>query len=374
VPGSLGWLPGTFLCALTNSIAGLPDLREGQGVSNPDIEIIPIDPLDRDMVTGWIETQRAVVAHDQPDEPLPSPAFQRLRLLLWPESLNVERYVARSGGAVVGALQYSMPNQDNQHLLELELEVHPEHRRKGIGTALIEFTEKRAAELGRDTILASAPDSLPDGPKFDHSGQLFAKARGYAVVDQEIHRRNDLTLVGDDELARQYAAAWVKAAGYELVQWVDEVPDEIIDGYAALCERMYTDPPMGEELDIRPAKYDAARIRNTEWTAMERGQTQYFSAVVHVETGEVAGMTGLGLVPGEELHAWQLDTIVEEKHRGHRLGTILKIANQRLMRRYRPQIRYVHTWNAEVNDHMIAINEAMGYRALCRDLDVQKKL
>lgn len=343
-------------------------------MSNPDFEILPIDPLDRDMVNGWIRTQRAVAEHDLPGEPLPSPAFQRLRLLLWPGSLDVERYVARRGDTVVGALQYSMPNQDNQHLLELELEVHPEHRRRGVGTALLEFTERRAAELGRDTILAFAVESLETGPRFDHSGREFAKARGYKVVDQEIHRRNDLTLVGDDELGKLYADAWEKAAGYELVQWIDDCPDEIVDGYAALCERMYTDPPMGEELDIRPAEYDAARIRDTEWTRKERAETRFCSAVVHVESGEVAGMTDLGLTPGEELHAWQGDTIVEEKHRGHRLGFILKIANQRLMRRYRPEIRYVHTWNAEVNDHMILINEAMGYRALCRDLDVQKKL
>nr|BFF23597.1 GNAT family N-acetyltransferase [Glycomyces mayteni] len=267
-----------------------------------------------------------------------------------------------------------MPTQDNQHLLELELEVRPDRRRAGLGTALNEFTERRAAELGRDTILAFAVDPLPDGPQFDRSGQEFAKARGYKVVDQEIHRRNDLTLVGEDELAKLYVDAWSKAAGYELVQWIDDCPDDVIDGYAALNERMYTDPPMGEELDIRPASYDAARIRNTEWVMKERGQTQFVTAVRHVESGELAGMSGLGLTPGEELHAWQQDTIVEQKHRGHRLGTILKIANQRLMRKYRPQIRYIHTWNAEVNDHMIAINEAMGYRALCRDLDVQKKL
>ena len=343
-------------------------------VSNPDIAISPIDPLDRDTVNGWIRMQRAVVAHDLPGEPLPSPAFQRLRLLLWPAAVDVERYVAKRGGTVVGAVQFSMPNQDNQHLVELELEVHPDHRRLGIGTALLEFTEKRAAELGRDTILAFAVDSLENAPQFDHSGQQFAKARGYAIVDQEIHRRNDLTLVGDDELGRLYAEAWEKAAGYELVQWINDCPDELVDGVAALSERMYTDPPMGDQLDLRPAVYDAERIRNNEWTMKERGQTQFCSAVVHVATGEVAGMSNVSLIPGEELHAWQGDTIVEEKHRGHRIGMILKIANQRLMRRYRPEIRYVHTWNAEVNDHMIAINEAIGYRALSRDFDVQKKL
>ncbi|GAA2294035.1 GNAT family N-acetyltransferase [Glycomyces scopariae] len=343
-------------------------------MSNPDIEIVPIDPLNRDQVNGWIRTQRAVTEHDLPGEPLPSPSFQRLRLLLWPDSLAVERYTALQDGEVVGSLTYSMPTQDNQHLLELELDVRPDRRRQGIGTALNDFTERRAAELGRDTILAFAVDSLDGGQRFDHAGQHFAKAAGYKVVDQEIHRRNDLTVVADDVLESLYADAWAKAAGYELVQWIDDCPDEILAGYAALNERMYTDPPMGEELDIRPAVYDAARIRNTEWTMKERGQTQFVSAVVHVESGEVAGMSGIGLTPGEELHAWQQDTIVEQKHRGHRLGMVLKIANQRLMRRYRPQIRYIHTWNAEVNDHMIAINEAMGYRALCRDLDVQKKL
>ncbi|WP_194202013.1 GNAT family N-acetyltransferase [Glycomyces albidus] len=343
-------------------------------MSNPDLRIVPIDPLNRDQVNGWIRTQRAVTEHDLPGEPLPSPGLQRLRLLLWPDSLDVERYVPVQDGKVVGALELVMPTQDNQHLVQLDLEVHPQHRRRGIGTALLEFAERRTAELGRDTILTAAVDSLEHGPRFDHAGQHFAKARGYKTVDQEIHRRNDLTLVGDDELGRLYADAWEKAAGYELVQWIGDCPDDVIDGYAALCERMYTDPPQGEELDIRPAEYDAARIRNTEWTLKERAQTQFMTAVRHVESGELAGMSGIVVYPGEELHAFQDDTIVEEKHRGHRLGMILKIANQRLMRKYRPQIRYIHTWNAEANDHMIAINEAMGYRALCRDLDVQKKL
>ncbi|GAA1687028.1 GNAT family N-acetyltransferase [Glycomyces endophyticus] len=343
-------------------------------MSNPDIDIVLIDPLNREQVDGWIALQRAVVEHDLPGEPLPSPALQRLRLLLWPASLDVERYVALADGAIVGAVELVMGTQDNQHLVQPDIEVHPGHRRRGIGTALLEFVERRTAELGRDTILTSAVDSLDGGPQFDHSGQHFAKARGYKVVDQEIHRRNDLTLVGDDELGRLYADAWEKAAGYELVQWIDDCPDEVVDGYAALCERMYTDPPQGEELDIRPAEYDAARIRDIERTLQDRAQTSFVTAVRHVESGELAGMSGLVVYPGEELHAWQDDTIVEEKHRGHRLGMILKIANQRLMRRSRPQIRYIHTWNAEVNDHMIAINEAIGYRALCRDLDVQKKL
>ncbi|WP_158630472.1 GNAT family N-acetyltransferase [Glycomyces terrestris] len=343
-------------------------------MSNPDIKIVPIDPFDRAQVDGWIDVERAVYAHDNPGAPQTRPALQRLRLLLHPASVQPERHVALVDGAVVGYAESVFFLTDNQHLANFEILVHPGHRRKGVGTALLEHAERRAAELGRDTFLAFASDSLDGAPPQDHAGQHFAKARGYAVVDQEIHRRNDLFAVDDDHLAKLYADAWEKAAGYELVQWVNHAPDDIVEGVAAMRQRMSTDPPMGEELDMRPSVYDVARVRDEERTFADRGQLQLAAAVRHVESGEIAGLTDIIVFPGDEDHAGQNDTIVEERHRGHRLGTILKIANQRALRQYRPKLRYVHTWNAESNDHMIAINEAIGYRPLCRDFDVQKKL
>ncbi len=343
-------------------------------MSNPDIDIVPIEATDETLVRSWIEMQIAARRHDLPGSDMPLPGLQRLRLLLYPESVEVERWAARRGETVLGAVELAMPLQDNQHLVELEIDVHPEHRRQGVGTRLIEFAERRTADNGRDTLLTAVVDSLEGAPRFDHSGRHFAKARGYAEVDNEIHRRNDLTLVHEDELSRLYADAWNFATGYELVQWVSTAPEAIIDGLARLYERMYTDPPMGEELDIRPAEWDTARIRDTERTLIERAQLQLGSAVRHTATGEVAGFTTIMVNPGDETHAWQDDTIVESAHRGKRLGTILKIANQRLLREYRPKLRYVHTWNAETNGPMIAINEAIGYRPLCRDIGVQKKL
>jgi GNAT superfamily N-acetyltransferase len=339
-----------------------------------DIEMLPIDPLDADLVGAWIAMQNAVIAHDRPGDAPYSPAHQRLRLLLHPAAVEVERYVARVEGQVVGGFELVLFTRDNQHLASFELEVHPDHRRRGIGSHLLEFMEQRVAELGRDTLLAGVAESVEGAPAVDHAGREFAKARGYKAVDNEIHRRNDLFAVADDDLAALYADAWAKATGYELIQWVNHAPEDIVEGIAAMRARMYTDPPMGEELDIRPAEFDVARVRDEERVRADRGELQLAAAVRHVESGEVAGITDLLVQPGGEEHAGQNDTIVDPAHRGKRLGTILKIANQRLLREYRPKLRYVHTWNAEVNTHMIAINEAIGYRRLCRDIDVQKKL
>ncbi|WP_158299659.1 GNAT family N-acetyltransferase [Glycomyces paridis] len=339
-----------------------------------DIEMLPIDPLDADLVSAWIAMQNAAVAHDMPGDETVSPAHQRLRLLLHPASVAVERYAARVDGLVVGGYELVLFLKDNQHLANLELQVHPEHRRRGVGSALLAHAEARAAAHGRDTVLTGVIDSVDGAAPVDHSGQAFAAARGYKNVDNEIHRRNDLFAVEDDDLARLYVEAWEKAAGYELVQWVNHAPEDLVEGIAAMRARMYTDPPMGEELDIRPAVYDAERVRDEERVRADRGELQLAAAVRHVESGEIAGLTDLLVWPGQEDHAGQNDTIVDPAHRGHRLGTILKIANQRLLRSYRPRLRYVHTWNAEVNSHMIAINEAVGYRPLCRDIDVQKKL
>ena len=57
----------------------------------------------------------------------------------------------------------------------------------------------------------------------------------------------------------------------------------------------------------------------------------------------------------------QMFTVVTRKHRGHRLGLLMKIAMMELLATTEPQLERISTWNAEVNEHMIAVNEAIGY-------------
>ena len=70
----------------------------------------------------------------------------------------------------------------------------------------------------------------------------------------------------------------------------------------------------------------------------------------------------------------QHDTSVVAAHRGHRLGLLLKTEMNLWLREAQPQLAEISTWNAESNDHMIGVNEAIGYRVLGRELEFQRSL
>ena len=49
------------------------------------------------------------------------------------------------------------------------------------------------------------------------------------------------------------------------------------------------------------------------------------------------------------------------EHRGHRLGLLAKVANLRHLRSAQPDTRWVTSWNAGSNVHMVAINDLLGF-------------
>ena len=58
-------------------------------------------------------------------------------------------------------------------------------------------------------------------------------------------------------------------------------------------------------------------------------------------------------------------------HRGHRLGLLLKADMLRWLAETEPALEAVDTFNAESNDHMVAVNERLGYRVMGRELQYQ---
>ena len=128
---------------------------------------------------------------------------------------------------------------------------------------------------------------------------------------------------------------------------------------------MSTDPPLGE-MTWEPERWDAARWRLGEARWQAKGLAVVGTGAVHRPTGRLVGYSTIGFVRAEPAHAYQWATIVEAAHRGHRLGMLTKAANLELLVAQAPSAQLVNTWNAGVNEHMIAINEALGFRAVDR--------
>ena len=111
-----------------------------------------------------------------------------------------------------------------------------------------------------------------------------------------------------------------------------------------------------------PTEWDATRVRERiNGLRPVFGMHDYTVAARHDDTGELAALTEMAVDPADPGWGHQVFTVVTRKHRGHRLGLLLKIAMMELLATTEPQLERISTWNAESNEHMIAVNEAMGY-------------
>ena len=231
---------------------------------------------------------------------------------------------------------------ENSHLVEMEINVLPEFRRRGIGRALHEEAV-RVAE-GRRTLLGEANAPLDgEGP-----ARAFAEALGYTSQHQEHHLVLDLPA---SPPAVEVDDGWV------IRTWVDRCPPELRESYVRLRNQMEQDVPRGD-LDVAPAAYTVDRLAEEE-VRMAKAYT--WIVAVAERDGELGGYSRVALPHGGDL-AWQDDTLVMPEHRGHRLGLRLKAATLAILTSDHPERTVIHTWTDPHNTAMYRTNERFGFR------------
>lgn len=336
------------------------------------IEIARIDPFDADAVDAWWD---AYAAAERADRGQDTPVWTReeSRSELQQESQVVERraFLVRDGEVVVGSASLALPQKDNTHIAHLAIDVPPEHRRRGIGSAALAFLEQEATADGRTTLQGRTSWRYELGTDGAGApGREFARRHGYALALGDVQNR--LTLPVDlallDRVEADIAAA---TGGYELRSWIGPVPDDVVEGWAILDASVETEAPSGD-LDIEPAKPDVAAIREQEELLGRQHRTSIGTVAV-TPKGEAAAYTQL-VISGDDGNAYQWGTLVRTADRGHRLGTAVKLANLRLLLHEAPQVPAVYTYNAESNAHMLAVNTLLGFVPTERMGELQKRL
>ncbi|MEV6522483.1 GNAT family N-acetyltransferase [Longispora sp. NPDC051575] len=291
------------------------------------------------------EVARAAAAADRPTEPAPTRATTVTRLTAPPSpKRRLPRWTLRDGGRIVGHAMLVLFDDENTDLAGLDVTVHPDHRRRGVGTALLR-TLVGAAE-GRSTLFL---EGLPEGGP----GAAWAGAHGFEVVQRTALQALDLSTV---DRSRWRTPA---APGYRLARWRDSVPEEYLASYAAARNALH-DAPRGD-LDFTMPEWDPLRVREAEAATLGRGGETRIVAAVHEATGTVAGLTLLEVYAHSPAVGRQQDTCVLAAHRGHRLGLWMKADNLLWLAEDRPEVTRVGTYSAADNGPMLRVNRQVGF-------------
>jgi GNAT superfamily N-acetyltransferase len=329
------------------------------------LTVTPLDADDPAEVAAAYQVRARSGANDVPDFPAPCRvAFEVGLRVPWPGE-ETHRWVARSsGGEVVGYVSADLPTLDNLTMASVDIVVLPEHRRQGYGRILYAHVVEFLRGRGRRLMTAFTAETLPDGgPPRDPGPSAFARTMGMQSALGEVRRRLDLETLDRAALDAMLADARAASAGYSLVHWGSVVPEEYIEGVALLDSDFFNQAPLGD-LQLEAENVDAARIRAMDEARAKVGRVAVNTAAVHDETGDLVAWSNLGRPASHVEHVGQGITLVHPAHRGHRLGLLTKIENLNRAIAELPGMRYVDTWNAAVNKHMIEINERMGFRAV----------
>jgi GNAT superfamily N-acetyltransferase len=305
---------------------------------------------------------------DPAGPPFTERAFAGWLSLGWTEDKQ-EVWLARdSQGETRGFCQLSLPQQDNLHLARVTPIVHPAHRRAGLGSALLRHAAGRARESGRSVLSGYARDGAP--------GSAFASALGAQPGLSHVGRVLRLPGLPAGRLAELRAQAEPHATRYALLSWDGPAADDLVAGLAAINASGWSDMPRnaGEEAP----HWDEARVRLDEHRLAAQGMRWYTVAAQSRASAELAAFTQVAVDPADPSWGYQELTAVAGPHRGHRLGLLVKVAMLELLAEREPQLTQIITGNADVNEHMIAINTQLGFEVVDEwpywELDVPRAL
>jgi GNAT superfamily N-acetyltransferase len=262
-------------------------------------------------------------------------------------------YIPENAIDPVGVLVVDLPTRDNLHLVWCQIFVHPDHRRCGHGSAIMNEALRRAREAGRDTIWVAAPED-------DQGARRFVERFGFSYASHDARRRQVLADLDQAEIKRLWTEAAKAASDYRLEQLQPPITDDLLSELVEVTAAI-NDAPMGD-LTYEDEKFDLQRLRDFETALRGREDRSYRVLARHRTTGEVGGHTMVIIHPLRPHFGMQADTAVARHHRGHRLGLLLKIDMMRWLAETEPQLKIIETWNNADNSFMINVNEALGYR------------
>ncbi|HEY2940507.1 MAG TPA: GNAT family N-acetyltransferase [Gaiellaceae bacterium] len=212
----------------------------------------------------------------------------------------------------------------------LTARVLPEHRRRGVGTALVHGLEKHCVALG-----FRKAGVLVDGA--DEGSVAFARRFGFEERRRDVEQ---VRFIGDEKPPPP------PPEGVEMAV-VAERPGLLRDAYGLATEG-YADMALDEELDIP----------REQWLREEATLPE--ASFVALSDGEIIGYAGLLEWPGDPTRAEHGLTVVRRAWRGRGVAPALK--RRQISWASANGLRELVTWTQRGNENMRRVNERLGYQ------------
>lgn len=337
------------------------------------MEIVEIDPFDRARLDAWHAVYAAAeqVGRGEHSNDWLLEEVRAAKQTADP-SQRTWLYAALVDGELVGASELEVYELDNPELAWSKVYTRPDRRGEGVGTALAEHVEQRARAEGRRRMLTEVVFDYELPVEGTGSADVrFAVQRGYQLGLGDVQRVQRLP-VADAVVAGLIEEAAPAHRQYRVESFHGRVPDQWVTGYAELAATLNTEAPSGE-LALENETNDVAVFRIREELLARQGRTRW-ATVAFDGDDRLVGYTEVMVSSIDPARAYQWGTLVAPAARGARLGVALKARNLAEVQGAGLGVERIYTWNASVNAHMVAVNDALGFEPVARMGEFHKEL
>lgn len=261
-------------------------------------------------------------------------------------STRMSTWVARRADQLAAYARLVTPMEENTSVAVIWPTVHPEWRRRGIGSAFLRELLPAVEAAGRTRLLGVL---RADGP-----GLSWATKAGFTPTQGYLQQ--ELVFAEVDPHLWEVPVA----EGYELREWVGAVPEELLVSFAAARQAIH-DAPQGEGSFGEP-DWTPERVRKDEADLAAKRIEQRFVVAIRESDRMIVGVTETNHKQSMPGLADQGDTAVLAEHRGLGLGRAMKAAMLRKLRTELPGVLRIRTQTAVDNVHMAGVSRQVGYR------------